>query len=88
MGLNSVIDIYKKVTPKEKRFVLHGLFPNLLKQQFNKIVRSPKEKQAELYAAFAEELKDFKEKGWLKFWGHKIIRYLKYRKIMKGNKNA
>ena len=83
-GLNFVIDTYKTASKKEKNFVLHKLFPNMLKQQFNKILHTSKEKQPELYVAFAEELKDFKEKGWLKPWGHKITRYLKYRKIMRG----
>ena len=82
-GLDFVIDAYKTASKKEKSFVLHQLFPNILKQQFNKILRSPKEKQAELYSTFAKELVDFKEKGWLKLWGHKITRYLKYRKIIK-----
>ncbi len=83
-GLNFIIDIYKKAPKQEKQFVLHELFPNMIKQQFNWILRSPKEKQPELYQAFANELKDLNEKGWLKPWGHKISRYLKYRKIMKG----
>jgi len=82
-GLNFIIDAYKSSSKREKRFVLRKLFPNILKQQFNKILRSPKENQAELYSAFAKELTDFKEKGWLEPWGHKITRYLKYRKIMK-----
>ncbi len=82
-GLDFVIDIYKAASKKEKRFVGRQLFPNILKQQLNRILRSPKEKQAELYKAFAEELADFKEKGWLKPWGHKITRYFKYRKLIK-----
>ena len=84
-GLNFVIDTYRLASQKEKRFVRHHLFPNILKQQFNKIAYSPKEKQSELYAAFAKELQELKERGWLKLWGHKITRYLKYKKIMKGD---
>ena len=83
IGLNFVIDSYKSASKKEKRFVLHELFPNILKQQFNRILRSPKESQNELYQAFAKELAYFKEKGWLKPWGHKIARYLKYRTIIR-----
>lgn len=86
IGLNSVIDIYQKSDKKDRKFVLHELFPNILKQQFNKIQRSAKDKQAELYQAFSKELADLKKKGWLKPWGHKISRYLKYRKLMKGIK--
>ena len=82
-GLNFVIEAFKSTTKREKRFVLYELFPNMLKQQLNKILHSPKEKQAELYTAFAKELSDFKEKGWLKLWGHKMTRYLKYIRIMK-----
>ena len=83
-GLNFVIDIYKAASEKERKFVLHKLFPNMLKQQFNKILRSPKEMRVELFTAFAKELADFKEKGWLKPWGHKISRYIKYRRLIKG----
>ena len=83
IGLNSLIDIYERTSQKEKKFVLHKLFPNILKQQFNRILRSPKEKQSELYQAFAEELNNLKEKGWLKPWGHKISRYLRYRLLIR-----
>ena len=83
-GLNFVIDTYKTASKKERNFVLYKLFPNMLKQQFNKILRSPKEKRVELFTAFAKELADFKEKGWLKPWGHKISRYIKYRRLIKG----
>ena len=82
-GLDFVIDIYKAASKKEKSFVGCRLFPNILKQQLNRILRSSKENQTELYKAFAKELADFKGKGWLKPWGHKITRYLKYRKIIK-----
>ncbi len=82
-GLNSLIDIYSKASKKERRFVRHELFPNILKQELNRIQRAPNEKQPELYAAFAEELSDLNSKGWLKPWGHKISRYFKYRKLIK-----
>jgi glycosyltransferase involved in cell wall biosynthesis len=85
-GLNFIIDVYNTASKKEKHFVLHELFPNILKQQLNKIVKSPKDKQPELYRAFSKELKDLNEKGWLKLWGHKIGRYLKYRKLIQGIK--
>lgn len=82
-GLNFIIEMYKTAPRKDKSFVLHELFPNILKQQFNRILRSPREKQLDLYLAFSEELKDLNEKGWLKPWGHKIGRYLKYKKLIK-----
>ena len=82
-GLNAIIDIYEKVGIKEKNFVKYELFPNILKQQLNKIKHSKKEIQDELYKEFSKELNDLYKKGWLKFWGHKIIRYLKYRIIMR-----
>ena len=83
IGLNFIINLYEKASKKEKYFVLHQLFPNILKQQLNKILCSSKEKQKELYDAFAQELRDLKEKGWLKPWGHKISRYLTYRQLIR-----
>ena len=86
-GLNSIIEVYEQTSKKAKRFVLRELFPNILKQELNKIQRSSVEAQKDLYAAFSVELKDLYEKGWLKPWGHKIGRYLTYRKLIrKGTK--
>lgn len=85
IGLNSVIDVYEKSSKKEKNFVLHTLFPSILKQQLDRIAHSPAEKQPELYQVFSEELKDLKQKGWLKLRGHKLSRYLQYRRLTKGD---
>lgn len=83
-GLNSIIEIFNKASSRERNFVKIHLFPNILKQQLKQIMHSPKETQKELYKAFREELSDLKAKGWLTPLGHRITRYLKYRKIMKG----
>ena len=82
-GLNAIIDLYNRASPSERRFVLHELFPNILKQQLNKIRRSSKEKQPELYAAFTAELIALNKKGYIRFWGHKISRYWRYKKLIR-----
>ena len=81
IGLNFVMDAYKHSSKKEQRFVLHEIFPNILKQQFNKIGKS--ENQDELYRAFSTELQDLDSKGLLKLWGHKFSRYMKYKRLIK-----
>jgi glycosyltransferase involved in cell wall biosynthesis len=85
IGLSSIIDIYERSSQKEKNFVLRTLFPSILKQQWERIVDCPSELQSELCKPFIEELKDLKQKGWLSWRGHKLSRYLKYRKLISGN---
>ena len=82
-GLNFIIKMYEHACLIDLFLIKIYLFPNILKHQWNRILKSPKEAQTELYKAFAEELRDLHQKGWLKFWGHKLSRYWKYKKLIK-----
>lgn len=84
-GLQEVIKTYENKPLTERNFVCSQLIPNILKQQFNKIQKTSKENQAELINEFSDELNKINQKGFLKIWGHKISRYLKYKKIMRNN---
>ena len=83
IGLNSVITIYEKASQKEKKFILHELLPNILKQQLNGILRLPKEKRQDLYRFFAIELKDLDDKKCISFRSNKLGCWLIYRKLIK-----
>jgi len=78
-----VYDHYKHVgTKNELKFIVKEVFPNILKQQFNRILRSVPENQPELWQAFREELLNLNEKGCISFWGNKLSRYIKFRRLM------
>lgn len=83
-GLNFIFETYKSAPKKMRNFVLRGIFPNILKQQLNRILKSEKSMQTDLFSAFAKELADFDEKGLLTIRGHKLSRYLTYKKLIKG----
>ncbi len=82
-GLKFIYETYKDAPQKERKFVLREIFPNILKQQLNRILKSPKELQPTLWRAFAKELQDLNEKACLVWHGHKLTRYLLYKKLIK-----
>ncbi len=83
-GISSVYEIYKAPElKKEFAFLRRKLIPNLLKQQLKRCKQAENEQQKSMYRAFAEELADLKQKGWLNWRGHNLLRYWKYGKIMK-----
>ena len=83
-GISSVYEIYKAPElKKEFAFLRRKLIPNLLKQQLKRCKQAENERQKSMYRAFAEELADLKQKGWLNWRGHNLLRYWKYGKIMK-----
>ena len=86
-GISSVYEIYKAPElKKEFAFLRRKLIPNLLKQQLKRCKQAENEQQKSMYRAFAEELADLKQKGWLNWRGHNLLRYWQYLKILKENK--
>lgn len=83
-GMIFVYNIYHK--PKledELQYICRTYIPNILKQQLGRCKRADKEIRAQMYEAFAEELRDLKAKGMLSWRGHKLIRYFNYLIIMR-----
>ncbi len=87
-GLCFIDEAYKNASKKERLFVLKEIFSNILKQQLNHILRSPKEKQPPLWHAFTRELLDLDRRGCLIWRGHKLRRYWKYRALIRSGKGA
>ena len=82
LGLLDVWQACENASAQEKEHVLRNLFPDIIKQMFNRIRRSPKSEQPELWKAFAAVLRKLKSIGCLGFRGHKISRWLRYMLIM------
>lgn len=82
-GLCYIYEHYQHIgAMNELKFIVKEVFPNILKQQFNRILRSVPEKHPDLWQAFREELINLNEKGCICFWGNKVSRYIKYRRLM------
>lgn len=82
-GLESIMKKYKNSHKKERLFIERQLIPNILKQQFNRIIQLPCENNKLLMKKFCNELHIVHTNGFLHFWGHKMSRYLKYKKLIK-----
>lgn len=83
-GIKAIYDIYK--TPElaeELKFLRYSFIPNILKHQLGRCKRAHKEVQGLMYEAFAEELRDLDAKGLICWRGHKLTRYLTYKKLIK-----
>lgn len=83
IGLTSIVDIYETTSIKEQRFVRSQLIPNILKQQWNAILKVKQERQAPLLQAFTQELAVLDKRGYLRFRGHKLSRYLQYKSLLR-----
>lgn len=83
IGLDFIYNQYKKAKPSELRFVIKEVFSNILKQQLNKIMSSPLDKQNDLLSAFSAQLQDLDIKGCVCLSGTKLSRYLIYKKLIK-----
>ena len=80
-GVKYVYDVYQN--HQDKGLIKHYFLPIVLKHQLNRCKRATPEVQKEMYRAFAEELRWLKEKDLLSWRGHKLKRYLAYRKLIK-----
>lgn len=71
---------------KEFKFILRNIFPNILKQQFNLILRSEERGKKVLWESFQNELVDLNRKKCIRLIGNKLRCYIMYRKLIKNAK--
>lgn len=86
-GINSIYEIYK--TPafkKELSFLKRNFIPNILKHQLGRCNRAASDTKPLMFAEFAKELVDLNNKGLLTWRGHKLTRYLTYKKLIRNAK--
>lgn len=82
LGLLDVWNACENASNIEKKHVLRNIFPDIIKQMYNRIRRSPKSDHAALWEKFASVLRRLKTHGCLKLRGNKITRWLSYIYIM------
>ena len=68
-GILDVLTRTKKAPILDQIFIKIRVCPLLLKQQYRKIMKSPKTEQKDLLVAFTEELNEIQKMGFLTFWG-------------------
>ncbi len=86
LGIGYILMIYNNSKlKKEFDFLKRKFLPNILKQQYGKCIRSPENVRSEMLEEFALELKEIDAINALSWRGHKLKRYLKYKKLMKLN---
>ncbi len=81
VGLNYIYDNCSHA--KEFKFICRKIFPDILKQQLNLILRSKEADKQLLWNSFRDELIDLNRKKCIKFIGNKLGRYIVYMKIIK-----
>ena len=83
-SINYIYDIYKAPElKKELKYLKRKFIPNILKHQLGRCMRADIIEQNKMFHLLAEELKDLKQKQFLSWRGHKLKRYLLYKKIMR-----
>jgi glycosyltransferase involved in cell wall biosynthesis len=84
-GLVYIRERYKNAPKKEFDFVAGEIAAKKLRIQYNKIKKSDKQKQAELWKVFTDELIDLDKKDFVRFSlnPRKLWYWLKYRKLIK-----
>ena len=86
-GINSVYEIFKAPElKKELAFLKRNFIPNILKQQLGRCNRSDEITKPLMFAEFTKELVDLNNKGLISWRGHKLTRYLTYKKLIKESK--
>ncbi len=84
VGLRHVIDCYNKPNfEKEQAYLKRTLVPTILKTQLQGLQHANVAPDSELYQAFIAELKEIHARGWLTWRGHKLSRYLRYKKLLR-----
>lgn len=82
--VKEVCRIYDQETLKNERLYLRRHFiPVILNEQYKICRRATEDIREQLYEALAKELRELHAMGMLHWRGHKFLRYLKYRQIMK-----
>lgn len=88
-GINYIYEIYKNPKmDKEMAFLKKNLIPNLLKQQLGRCQKADENNKAQMFAEFSKELADLDDKGLISWRGHRLTRYLTYKKLIRKYKNA
>lgn len=83
-GLEFVLDVYSKPgLEKERKYLLRHLLPNIMKQQLNKCLRADPDIQPQMFETFTRQLQAFDARGVLSWRGHKLSRYLTYRRLLR-----
>lgn len=84
-GIEYVYQIYKNPDlKKELSFIKRDFLPIILKHQLGRCKRAAPENQPAMWKAFSKELVDLNNKGLLSWRGHKLTRYLAYKKLIRG----
>jgi len=88
-GINHILNIYEKPELiKEKKFLIRDFLPIILKHQLGRCRRADEVTKSLMFAEFSKELRDLDNKGLLSWRGHKLSRYLTYKKLIKENRNV
>ena len=88
-GINHIFKIYENPElKKEKQFLIRDFLPIILKHQLGRCRRADETTKSLMFAEFSKELRDLDNKGLLSWRGHKLSRYLTYKKLIKENRNA
>lgn len=83
-GISSIYEIYKAPElKKELAFLKRNFIPNILKQQLSRCNRADEINKPLMFAEFTKELVDLNNKGLISWRGHKLTRYLIYKKMIK-----
>lgn len=86
-GISFICETYQKLNLcDDLKFISQSLFPGILKQQYNRCLRADNDIKSAMLKEFTDELVDLKNKQLLSWHGHKITKYLAYRKLIKGYK--
>ncbi len=83
-GLQHIYHVYSQADlSMELNRLKRTFIPVILKQQLGRCQKSEKKIRPDMFKAFATELKDLEQKGLLGWRGHKLTRYLTYRRLIK-----